>query len=103
MKYVDIQPEIWPNAYRYRDSNGVRVVSMSLVKHPFACSDGKVQSANIIRGVADNLLQLQRTGSSANCVPAQMAGAGGKQTGNLGVMGRSGGEGAHFKHHDNSE
>jgi len=29
----DIQPEIWPNAYRYRVSNGVRVVSMSLVKY----------------------------------------------------------------------
>jgi len=29
----DIQPEIWPNAYRFPVSNGVRVVSMSLVKH----------------------------------------------------------------------
>ena len=29
----DIQPEIWSNAYRYRVSNGVRVVSMSPVKH----------------------------------------------------------------------
>ena len=29
----DIQPVIWPNAHRYRVSNGVRVVSMSLVKH----------------------------------------------------------------------
>jgi len=28
-----IQPEIWPNAYRYGVSNGVRVVSISLVKH----------------------------------------------------------------------
>jgi len=27
----DIQQEIWPNAYRYRVSKGVRVVSMSLV------------------------------------------------------------------------
>jgi len=30
---LDIQPEIWPNAFRYRVSNGVRVVNMSLVKH----------------------------------------------------------------------
>jgi len=29
----DIQPEIWPYAYRHRVSNGVRVVSMLLVKH----------------------------------------------------------------------
>jgi len=29
----DIQLEIWPNAYRYRVSNGVRVVSMSLAKY----------------------------------------------------------------------
>ena len=29
----DIQPEMWPNAYRYRVPNGVRVVSKSLVKH----------------------------------------------------------------------
>ena len=29
----DIQPETWPNVYRYHVPNGVRVVSMSLVKH----------------------------------------------------------------------
>jgi hypothetical protein len=29
----DIQPEMWPNAYRYRVPNAVRVVSKSLVKH----------------------------------------------------------------------
>jgi len=29
----DIQPEICPNAYRYRVSGAVRVVSMSLVRH----------------------------------------------------------------------
>jgi len=28
-----IQPEIWPNAYRFRVSAVVRVVSMSLIKH----------------------------------------------------------------------
>jgi len=28
----DIQPEMWSNAYSYRVPNGVRVVSMSLVK-----------------------------------------------------------------------
>jgi len=33
-------------------------------------------------------------------MPAQTAGASGKQTGNSGIMGGSGGEGAHFKHHD---
>ena len=32
-KIHDIQQEIWPNTYRYRVSNGVRVVSMPLVKH----------------------------------------------------------------------
>ena len=70
--------------------------------YPFACGGGRVQNANIIRGATDNLLQLQRTGSSANCVPAQTAGADGKQTGNHGIMGGSVGEGAHFEHHDNS-
>ena len=68
----------------------------------FACGGGRVQSANIIVGAADNLLQLQRTVSSANCVPAQTVGATGKQTGNHGIMGGSGVEGAHFKHNDNS-
>jgi len=70
--------------------------------YPFACAGGREQIANIIRGAADKLFQLQRTGSSANCVPTQTAGAGEKQTGNHGIMGGSGGEGAHFKHHDNS-
>ena len=41
--------------------------------YPFVCGGGRVQSANIIRGAADNLLQQQRTGSSANYVPAQTA------------------------------
>jgi len=34
-------------------------------------------------------------------MPAQTAGAGGKQTGNHGIMGGSGGEGTYFKLHDN--
>ena len=29
----DIQPEMWPNIYRYHVPNDVRVVRMSLVKH----------------------------------------------------------------------
>ena len=70
--------------------------------YPFACGGGRVQSANIIRGAADNLLQLQRTGSSGNCVPAQKVGVGGNQTGNHGIMGGGGDEGSHSKHHDNS-
>ena len=69
--------------------------------YPFACSGGRIQSANIIRG-AGNVLQVQRSGSSANCVPAQMVGADEKQTGNHGIMNGSGGEGAHFKQHDDS-
>jgi len=56
---------------------------------------------NIIRGAADNMSQLQRTGSFENCVPAQKAGASRKQTGNHGIMGGSGCEGGHFKTHDN--
>jgi len=34
-------------------------------------------------------------------MPAQTAGASGKQTGNHGIIGGNGGEGAHFKHNDN--
>jgi len=95
----DIQPEMWSTAYRYRVCSGVRVVRTSLVKHT---PSRRVQGTNIIRGAADNLSQLQRTGSSDNCMPPQAAGASGKQTGNHGIMCGSGGEGAHFKHHDNS-
>jgi hypothetical protein len=62
--------------------------------YPFACNGGRIQSTNIIRGAADNLSQLQRTRSSEKCVPAQTAGASGKQPGNHGIMGGSGGEGA---------
>ena len=98
----DIQPQICANAYRYRVSNGVGVVSMSLVKHiPSHVVVGRVQNAHIIKVAADNFLQLQRTRSSANCVPAQKAGAGGMQTGNHDIMGGCSGECAHFKHHDN--
>jgi hypothetical protein len=32
----DLQQEMWPNAYNYRVSNGVRVVSTSLVKNIFS-------------------------------------------------------------------
>ena len=45
------------------------------VTGPFVYGGGRVQSTNIIRGAADNLSQLQRIGSSENCVPAQTAGA----------------------------
>ena len=61
--------------------------------YPFACSGGSVQSTNIIRGAADNLSQLQRTGSFENGVPPQKAGASGKQTDNHVITGVCGCEG----------
>ena len=94
----DIQPEIWSNAYRYRvcSTCGKHVTGQT---YPFTCGGGRVQSTNIIRGAADNLSQLQRTGSSSNCVPAQTAGESGRHTGNHGIMGGNGAEWAQFKHH----
>jgi hypothetical protein len=82
--------------------HGQMPIAIGFTVEYVACGGGRIQSANTIRGAADNMSQLQRTRSSENCVPAQKAGASGKQTGNHGIMGRSGSEVAHFRHHDNS-
>jgi len=90
---------MWPNAYRYRVYSGIRMVGASLEKHipSHVVVAGYRALISYGGGAADNLSQLQRAGSSANCVPAQTAGASGMQTGNNGIMGGSGGEGGPFQ------
>jgi hypothetical protein len=60
--------------------------------YPFVYGGSRAQNNDILRGAADTLLRLQRTGSSVHCVPAQATVASKGQNGDHDVMGGSGGE-----------
>jgi hypothetical protein len=96
----DIQPETWLNAYRYRVSNGVVVLSMSLVKHIPSHVVAGYRTQILYEGQPTTCYSCNEPGHLQTACPQRRRGSG-KQPGNHGIMGGSGGEGAHFKHHDN--
>ena len=97
----DIQPEIWPNDYRCRVPIGVRVVSMSLVKHiPSHVVVAGYRTLISYEGQPTTCYRCNESGHLQTACPHRRRKSR-KQTGNHCIISGSGGEGTHFKHNDN--